>query len=71
MIEFSLSIDLGKKERVKPGDQSMPIDRDFVSRSLIALATELQARNSGHGAILDDTGANVGGWKFSLLEPEG
>ena len=68
MLEFSMSIDLGKKARVKPGEQSMPVDRDFISRSLIALAADLGKRH--HGDILDDEGVVVGSWRFSLLKPE-
>jgi hypothetical protein len=43
MIEFSLSIDLGKKERIGPSTESMPVDRAFVVQSLVAAAAKIQA----------------------------
>jgi hypothetical protein len=69
MIEFTLSIDLGKKERIdlSAGSISMPVDRAFVSQSLIALATKIQAGRDPRGVICDDAGLDVGNWKFSLL----
>jgi hypothetical protein len=69
MIEFWLSIDLGKKERVTPDTKSIPVDRAFVARSLIALAAKIEAEASPRGPIHDDTGAEVGSWQFSLLHP--
>jgi hypothetical protein len=68
MIEFSFSIDLGKKEGVGPSTESMPVDRGFVAQSLAALAAAFQAGNKDpRGTILDQTGLEVGSWKFALL----
>jgi hypothetical protein len=68
MIEFSLSIDLGKKERVVARSaESMPVDRAFVARALIDLAAKIQAGKDPRGIITDDTGLDVGNWKFKLL----
>jgi hypothetical protein len=68
VIEFSISIDLGKRERITPETESMPVDRDFVARSLVALAAKLQAGTDPRGVIRDDTGLEVGSWRFSLLK---
>jgi hypothetical protein len=71
MIEFSLSIDLGKKQEfLSPPDGGMPVDRAFVAQSLIAVAAKIQADKDRHGAISDDTGLEVGSWKFALLLPK-
>ena len=69
MIGFSLSIDLGKKERVKAsGAGSVPVDREFVARSLADIAAAFQAGNKDpRGYIVDQTGLEVGSWKFALL----
>jgi hypothetical protein len=67
MIEFSLSIDLGKKEGVDSSTLSMPVDRDFIVEALLAVAAGLKARTDGHGAIRDEKGTEVGSWKFGLL----
>ena len=66
MMEFSLSIDLGKKERVKPTDRSMPVDRAFVAQSLIALAAKIPTGKDSRGTILDEADHEVGGWQFSI-----
>jgi hypothetical protein len=67
MMEFTLAIDLGKKERIDPDeDGGMPVDRAFVAQALVDLAANVQAGGK-QGAILDETGLEVGGWRFSLL----
>jgi hypothetical protein len=67
VLAFSLSIDLGKKERFdRSTDRSMPVDRAFVARSLLALAAKIQADKNRGGDILDETGLEVGSWKFSM-----
>ena len=68
MLEFSLSIDLGKRERITPETESLPVDRAFVARCLIALAAKLQTGTDPRGVICDDTGFEVGNWGFSLLK---
>jgi hypothetical protein len=45
MIEFSLSIDLGKKERITPTTQGMPVDRAFIARALTTAAAEILAEH--------------------------
>jgi hypothetical protein len=69
MIEFPLSIDLGRKERIdRNADRGCPVDRAFVAQSLIALAAEFQAGSRDpRGHIRDETGLEVGSWKFALL----
>jgi hypothetical protein len=65
--EFSLSIDFRKLSRAGPDTESIPVDRDFVARSLVALADRLQTGNKDpRGPILDQTGLEVGNWKFAL-----
>jgi hypothetical protein len=68
MIEFSLSIDLGKKERIdRNADRGCPVDRAFVARALVALAAEFQAGSRDpRGPICDEIGLEVGSWQFSL-----
>jgi hypothetical protein len=67
MLEFSLGIDLGKKEQIGPSTESMPVDRAFVAQSLVAVAAKIQAGDwPRDGVILDGEGVNVGGWKFAL-----
>jgi hypothetical protein len=70
MIEFSLSIDLGKRGRIiqrAPDHRSLTVDRAFVARALIDLGAELHAVNKERaGAIKDETGAEIGSWEFAL-----
>jgi hypothetical protein len=67
MMEFTLAIDLRKKERIDPDkDGAMPVDRAFVAQALVDLAANVQAGGK-QGAILDETGLEVGSWKFALL----
>jgi hypothetical protein len=69
MLEFSLALDLGKRERITPETESLPVDRAFVARCLIAVAAKIQEQGAGsRGPIVDDTGLEVGNWGFSLLK---
>ena len=48
MIEFSLRINLGAKESVGPGDDRMPVDREFIAQALAKVATSLiEGRGKG------------------------
>jgi hypothetical protein len=71
MLEFSLTIDLGKKERVDEHTLSMPVDRDFVARALTGAADEILAGKNSPGIILDEEGIEVGDWRFSLMKRAG
>lgn len=74
MMEFSLSIDLGLKERHNP---HATVDREFIARSLATVAAEILAEHrygdaphqtapARTGAIVDDAGDQVGIWKLSI-----
>jgi hypothetical protein len=68
MIEFSLSIDLGKKERNNPdADVRTPVDREFIARVLQSVAAEILSDDKPvRAAIVDETGYQVGSWKLGL-----
>jgi hypothetical protein len=69
MIEFSLSIDMGKAAGVTRNTQSMSVDRTFIAKSLTDLAAKIQAGRDPRGTILDEKGTEVGSWKFAVRLP--
>jgi hypothetical protein len=74
MLEFTLSIDLGLKERLTPHPT---VDRAFIARALTTAAAEIldehrygaaphQTAPARDGVIADDTGEQVGSWRISI-----
>jgi hypothetical protein len=66
MLEFTLKIDLGKKERDRPDPDRCPTDRRFIAAALKAAAEEVLAAEDTEGVVVDDTDFPVGGWKIGL-----